>query len=139
VPLVTTAATEGDAAFSPAADYVAYVSDESGAPEVWVRSYPAGLGAALLVSSGGGTGPLWSLDGRQLYYHSNRGLVAVDITYEPTLRLEQPRLVLGDPTLRVLDIAKDGRFLAIQSEPMPEVTTLEVILGFDQLLENERD
>jgi hypothetical protein len=31
----------------------------------------------------------------------------------------------------------EGRFLAIRSEPMPEVTTLEVILGFDQLLDSE--
>ncbi len=138
VPFVNSAATEGEAAFSPVADFVAYVSDESGAPEVWVRSYRSGTGSgALLVSSGGGTGPLWSLDGRQLYFHTNLGLVAVDVVYEPALRLGQPRLVLDDPTLRVLDVAADGRFLAIQSEPMPEVTTLDVILGFDRLLEDQ--
>jgi len=137
-PLVNTAATEGEAAFSPVADFVAYVSDESGAPEVWLRSYPTGAGgSAQLVSSGGGTGPLWSLDGRRLYYHSSRGLVAVDVAYEPALRLGQPRLVLDDPSLRVCDVAPDGRFLAVQSEPLPQITYLDVVLGFDRLIEGE--
>jgi serine/threonine-protein kinase len=135
-PLVATSATEGEAAFSPVADVVAYVSDESGSPEVWMRSFPAKPGdSAQLVSSGGGSGPLWARDGRQLFFHSGGGLVAVEVTYEPVLRLGQPRLVLDDPTLRVTDIASDGRLLAIKSKPMPEVTTLNVILGFDRLLQ----
>ena len=82
---------------------------------------------------------MWSLDGRQIYGHSNHGLIAVTITYEPALQLRQPRLMLDDPTLRVLDVAADGRFLAIQSEPSPEVTTLDVVLGDDKLLEDARD
>ena len=81
------------------------------------------------------TADIWLLDGQQIYYHSNSGLVAVDVAYEPHLRLGQPRLGVDDPTLRVLDIAADGRFLAIQSQPMPEVKTLDVILSFDQLLQ----
>ncbi len=136
LPFATTEATEGDPAFSPTSDLIAYVSDQSGSPEVWVRSYPPSPGSgAQLVSSDGGTAPLWSRDGRQLFFHTNRGLVAVEVSYEPALRLGQPRLILDDPTLRVMDIAADGRLLAIKSEAMPEVTTLNVILGFDRLLQ----
>jgi len=136
LPFAATEAAEGDAAFSPTSDLIAYVSDQSGSPEVWVRSYPPNPGeGAQLVSSGGGTAPLWSRDGRRLYFHTSRGLVAVDVTYEPALQLGQPILVLADPTLRVMDIATDGRLLAIKSEAMPEVTTLNVILGFDRLLQ----
>ena len=139
LPFAATEATEGDAAFSPTSDLIAYVSDQSGSPEVWVRSYPPNPGeGAQLVSSGGGTAPLWSRDGRRLYFHTSRGLVAVDVTYEPALQLGQPTLVLEDPTLRVMDIAADGRLLAIKSEAMPEVTTLNVILGFDRLLEDQK-
>lgn len=139
VPFAATEATEGDAAFSPTSDLIAYVSDQSGSPEVWVRTYPPNPGKGpQLVASGGGTGPLWSRDGRRLYFHTSRGLVSVDVAYEPTLRLGQPILVLADPTLRVMDIAADGRLLAIKSKAMPEVTTLNVILGFDRLLEDQK-
>ena len=137
VPLAATEATEGDAAFSPVADSIAYVSDRSGTPEVWVQPYPPSPGSgAQLVSNGGGTGSLWARDGRQLYFHTGQGLVAVDVAYQLALRLGQPRLVLSDPTLRAMDVASDGRLLAVKSEPLPEVTTLNVILGFDRLLED---
>ena len=139
VRLAATAATEGGAAFSPVADYLAYMSDESGNTEVWLRSYPASSGrGATLVSSGGGTGPLWARDGRRLYYHTPQGLMAVDVELGPKVRLGQPRQVLSDPTLRVMGVAADGRLLAIKSEAMPEVTTLNIILGFDRLLDIAR-
>ena len=45
---------------------LAYVSDESGQPEVYIRAYP-GLGAKRKVSNLGGTEPVWARDGREIY------------------------------------------------------------------------
>jgi serine/threonine-protein kinase len=46
---------------------VAYTSDETGRPEVYVRPFPQG-GGKVLVSQGGGAEPRWGPDGRTLYY-----------------------------------------------------------------------
>ena len=89
-----------------------------------------------LESSGGGTNPLWSRDGRRLHFHSSKRLKAVDVELGESVGLGQPRRVLSEPTFRVVNVAADERLRAIQSEPMPEVTTLNVILSFDRLLKD---
>jgi Tol biopolymer transport system component len=54
-------------ALSPDGRWLAYVSDESGQNEVYVRSFPD-LGGKVLVSQSGGSEPVWSRDGRELFY-----------------------------------------------------------------------
>jgi dipeptidyl aminopeptidase/acylaminoacyl peptidase len=58
---------ERDARFSPDGRWIAYVSEESGRPEVSVRSL-SGAPNRLVVSSGGGDQPVWRRDGRELFY-----------------------------------------------------------------------
>ena len=67
VPLVLGPSIESFGRFSPNGKWVAYESDESGRPEVYVTSYP-GASAKWQVSTEGGSKPMWSADGRQLYY-----------------------------------------------------------------------
>ena len=67
VPVAATAATESFARFSPDGAMVAYVSDASGPPEVYVQAFP-GTSASQRVSTSGGTLPKWSPDGARLYY-----------------------------------------------------------------------
>ncbi len=57
--------------FSPDGRWIAYVSDESGRDEVWVTSFP-GREQRMLVSNEGGIAPLWSPDGREIYYFSGK-------------------------------------------------------------------
>ncbi len=65
--------------FSPDARFVAYQSNESGRPEIYVQSFPVATGK-WQVSSSGGTDPAWRADGKQLYYRSaDQKLMAVDI------------------------------------------------------------
>ena len=52
---------------SPDGDLAAYTSDESGRPEVYVRSFPDARQPDI-VSQGGGIFPLWSPDGNTIYY-----------------------------------------------------------------------
>jgi Tol biopolymer transport system component len=60
--------------FSPDARRIAYVSNESGRDEVYVRGFPAGEGK-WLISSSGGTRPSWRRDGRELFYMSPEGML----------------------------------------------------------------
>ena len=64
------------AAFSPDGRWIAYKSDESGREEVYVRAFP-GPGSKWLVSSGGGTYPMWSKGSRELLYIGADGRVQV--------------------------------------------------------------
>jgi dipeptidyl aminopeptidase/acylaminoacyl peptidase len=75
-----------DACFSPDSRYLAYASDESGRPEIFVQEIKGG--ARSQVSTGGGGHPHWSADGREIVYldPENRMVaVAVDITGAVTL------------------------------------------------------
>ena len=75
-PYVATPAEEAAARISPDGRWVAYTSDESGRPEVYIDAYPK-PGRRVAVSLGGGAHPVWRGDGRELYYWNNGALTAV--------------------------------------------------------------
>ena len=70
-PLVATPYNEEAAAVSPDGRWLAYSSDETGRPEIYVR--PLAGGGKVLVSQGGGSEPRWSPDGRTLYFRGLKG------------------------------------------------------------------
>ena len=70
-PFLVTNYHETDGSFSPDSRSVAYVSDESGTSEVYVRGFPSG--EKHKVSTGGGYQPRWRSDGKELFYLSARG------------------------------------------------------------------
>jgi hypothetical protein len=78
-PLVVSPFNEQHPQFSPDGQWIAYTSDESGANEVYVQAFPAGAGKAR-ISTAGGMLPRWRRDGRELYFQSDRSLMAVDVT-----------------------------------------------------------
>jgi serine/threonine-protein kinase len=65
--------------FSTDGRWLAYASNESGRYEVYVRPFP-GPGGRIQVSAGGGSEPVWSPDGRRLYYRLGRALLSADLT-----------------------------------------------------------
>ena len=69
---VQTEASEGGATLSPDGRWLAYASDVSGQFEVYVQSFPGG-GGKRQVSTGGGFGPRWRRDGRELFYYAGDG------------------------------------------------------------------
>ena len=69
VAVAATPATESFARFSPDATLVAYVSDTSGPPEVYVQAFP-GAASSQRVSQSGGTLPKWSADGSRVFFLS---------------------------------------------------------------------
>jgi Tol biopolymer transport system component len=58
---------EGQGKFSPDGHWIAYVSNESGNNQVYVRNFPPG-GGKWMVSINGGTQPRWRKDGKELFY-----------------------------------------------------------------------
>ncbi len=114
---------ERNAELSPDGRWMAYQSDESGQYEVYVRPFPNVNDNFWQVSNAGGFMPLWSRDGRELFY-LERGperlmSVSIDAT-ETAFSFSSRTLILDWPYLgtfgtfnRPYDVADDGRFLAI--------------------------
>ena len=90
-------AIEAHAALSPNGRWMAYMSRESGAPEVYVRPYPTSPGKWLVSTDGGGQ-PRWSADGRELFYRSDSGIrvVAVDPA-APTFTYDRAEELFSGP------------------------------------------
>jgi serine/threonine-protein kinase len=109
--------------WSPDGRWLAYVSDETGAPEVYIRAVSGGV--ATRVSSAGGEFPFWQSDGRELYYRVPDGsIMAVSTRLSPGLAVSSPKVVLPDPPLskmvRSFQVTSDGqRFVAFgRDDPM---------------------
>jgi serine/threonine-protein kinase len=77
VPLVVSPAAEFHPSLSPDGRWLAYASDESGAFEVYVRPFPETSTARWQVSTAGGSDPVWSSTGRELFYINGRSEMAV--------------------------------------------------------------
>jgi serine/threonine-protein kinase len=88
VPLVATKFTEISPALSPNGRWLAYTSNESGQYEIYVVPFPNTSAAKWVVSTRGGTEPLWSHSGQTLFYRDGAGtLMAVDVKTTPTFSL----------------------------------------------------
>ena len=95
-------------------------SNESGRPEVYVRPWPDVNAGRWQVSTGGGTRPLWSRDGRELFYFWQGAVMSVPLRIGATFSAGTPAVVIkGDyfagQTGRQYDVTADGkRFLVIK-------------------------
>ena len=123
IPLLQTAADEGSTEVSPSGRWMAYSSDESGQVEVYVRPFPDSDRERWKVSLGGGKQPLWSRDGRELFYLTLAGaMMAVRVSETPELSLGQPVKLFDDAGYahstgaRSYDRTKDGRFLITKAQ-----------------------
>jgi dipeptidyl aminopeptidase/acylaminoacyl peptidase len=79
----------GGARFSPDGHWVAYVSDESGRNEVYLHPYPE-AGTRVQISAAGGSQPVWSSNGRELFFRSGDELLAVNVTLAPNFSASKP-------------------------------------------------
>jgi eukaryotic-like serine/threonine-protein kinase len=110
------------ATVSPDGRWIAYHSNISGRYEIYVERYPE-LGARQLISTGGGRLPLWSRDGRELFFASpdGRQMSAVAVQSATTLVAGRPQVLFELAMLvqaggnRPYDIGPDGRFAIIRN------------------------
>jgi serine/threonine-protein kinase len=78
IPLVATDANEYAPRFSRDGHWLAYTSDESGRPEVYVRPFP-GNGPRVQISTDGGNQAVWSGDSRRIFYRIGSAFMAADV------------------------------------------------------------
>jgi dipeptidyl aminopeptidase/acylaminoacyl peptidase len=114
--------------WSPDGSRLAYVSDETGAPEVYIRALSSS-GVAVRVSTAGGEFPFWRADGRELYYRAPDGaIMAVGIRLSPKLVLSSPGVVLSSPpfsrTVRSFEATPDGELFIGFGREDPMLFTL---------------
>ena len=117
-PFLRTEFNERSGQFSPDGHWIAYISDESGSDEIYVREFSSGSaqgsGAAAgkwLISKGGGSYPRWRGDGKELFYVASGGtLTSVDISAEPVFQAGAPRpLFQLPPDFIGSEVTPDGR------------------------------
>lgn len=87
-----TAARERFASLSPNGKWIAFVADESGRREVFVRSFP-NQGPMYKISIEGGGEPVWSRDGSKLYLRERDQMFSAGITYAPSFSASRPELL----------------------------------------------
>lgn len=116
LPFLQTAFEEENGVFSPDGKWVAYDSDESGQPEVYIQAFPSS-GGKWQVSTGGGVNPRWRADGKELFYRADAlgNVMAAGIHASPgRVDIDAPHLLFvwnGPPTF---DVSSDGqRFLML--------------------------
>jgi len=93
--VLRTTFNERSIALAPDGHHLAYVSDESGIDEVYIRDFP-GPGGKWQVSQGGGTEPAWRGDGKELYYRGVDDIMSVPIETGLTFRPGIPRRLFRD-------------------------------------------
>ncbi len=127
--------------FSPDGRWLAYISDESGRWEIYVQPYP-GPGGKWLISTEGGTEPVWNPNGRELFYRSGDRMMTVEIKTQPGFSAGKPKVLfegqyLPTPaTFPNYDVTPDGqRFLMLKpSEQDQAATQINVVLNwFEEL------
>jgi eukaryotic-like serine/threonine-protein kinase len=108
---------------SPDGQWIAYLSSESGIPQICVRPFP-GPGGQTQISIDGGDSPRWARNGRELFYRNGDKMIAVDIETKPVFRAGQPKVLFegryeASPFGRQpgvgYDVSPDGkRFLMVR-------------------------
>jgi eukaryotic-like serine/threonine-protein kinase len=141
-PLDDSKFAQGSAKFSPDGKWLAYCSNESSQPQVYVQSFP-GPGPKIQVSTEGGTDPVWRRSGGELFYRHGDRMMAVAVTTSPTFAAERPRELWRGPyshgmssscgapgvTSSNYDVTSDGqRFLMIRDDDSASPSSTQVIV-----------
>ena len=113
VPILVNVNDDKEPRPSPDGKWLAYVSNESGREEIYVRPLSA-VGGRVPVSAGGGGEPLWSRNGARIFYRAGTRLMAAAITTSPALAVTARDSIFAGPYATDVyhpnyDVAADGR------------------------------
>ncbi len=125
------------ARISPDGHWVAYVSDEEGRFEIYVKSYASGQ-SKWKISAEGGKEVVWARDGRELYWRNGDKMMAAGFDDKKSVPPGKPRVIFehagyvpGLQAMAQYDVARDGRFVMVQEgSPPPPPAYLNVVLNW---------
>jgi Tol biopolymer transport system component len=134
LPVATSRFTELQPAMSPDARWVAYVSNDAGRDEVYVRPFPSGDGSHWQISNGGGGSPAWSPDGKQLYFldAANR-LIAAQVATDPTFHVTALVSLFNATRFdyisyhQAFDVMPDGRFAFLDQAGQTATSAIRLV------------
>jgi Tol biopolymer transport system component len=130
---------EYQARFSPDTRFVAYTSDETGRPEVYVRPFPDAASGKWMVSKSGGNQPQWRGDGKELFYISGDSkMMSVEVSASPAFQSLAPKELFLAPifappntnTTRYSVTADGKRFVIVCTDGSQAPTSITVILNW---------
>jgi dipeptidyl aminopeptidase/acylaminoacyl peptidase len=150
LPLLNTQFHEANAIFSPDGAWLAFTSNESGQPELYVQAFQAGdaprvTGERHLVSSGGALLARWRRDGRELFYLDFDGrvqAVEVRLAPAPTFGKATPLFTISTEARAAIhsvlgfDVSADGSRFAIVTAP--ESPSIVVVQNWETLIASQR-
>ncbi len=125
---------------SPDGHWMAYAANESGRSEIYVRPFP-GPGAPVQVSHDGGSEPMWSREGRKLFFRGDRRMYEATVSSKSGIAVSNLRVLFtdafdGDMPMphRNYDLTQDGRqFVMIGAAPESTLQTIVVLNWLDEL------
>ena len=127
---------------SPDGHWLAYQSDEAGRNEVYVRPYP-GPGGQVPVSLSGGTEPVWSRSGRELFFRSGDTLMVASVTLSPAFDVTERHplftsLFLSSAKFPEYDVTPDGRHFVMIRGGEARSPLIALSNVFDRLVHDRR-
>jgi hypothetical protein len=140
-PVIHTEFNESQGTFSPDVRWIAYTTDETGQPNVYVQPFLR-AGGKIRISPNGGRNPHWRADGRELFYiDANGAMTSVSIDAKDTLAAGLPKTLFPAgviSTQNMYAVTRDGqRFLVdARLRNTPTVTPLTVIVNWTSTLQN---
>jgi eukaryotic-like serine/threonine-protein kinase len=140
-PLLQSEFNERQAQFSPDGKYIAYTSDKSGSPAVYVQTFPFS-GSEWRISTGIGAQPRWRKDGRELFYiGGDRKLMVVDVKLGPLFQVGVPKPLFDTRVPTITDFrnhyvvtADAQRFLINSMTEARGTTPIDVVKNWTALL-----
>jgi len=132
VPFLVNINDDKEPRVSPDGKWVAYVSNESGREEVYVRALSGGSGRGPVSTAGGGE-PLWSRDGKRLFYRVGAKLMAATVATSPALAVTARETLFEGPFATDIyhpnyDVGPDGSFIMVR--PVEENRALVVVVNW---------
>jgi eukaryotic-like serine/threonine-protein kinase len=130
--------------FTPDGRYLAYVSNETGSPEIYVQTWPLG-GGKWQISSGGGVQPRFRADGKELFYRGTDDTFrSVTIQTSPRFEAGVPvalfkrRLATGAPANSAWQVSSDGqKFLLVAAQDSAAAPPFTIVLNWPETLKSK--
>ena len=121
---------DADPHLSPDGKWVAYRSTATGRSEVFIDRLPAATAGRVQLSRGGGVSPVWSRDGREVFFRRDNEIWSVDVSGRESRRFGEPRRLFTTnlPMVdTIFDAALDKRFLVVLGEgPAPNPSEFQL-------------